>query len=607
LGGIGTGGAIHSYYYGLEGGVQDEVDQRVAELAPLFAQTDPPRLHGFHPDAKKVALETMLDEAGVDVRYGALLYDVATEAVPSSLPAKPGEKAQAMRRVSSVLAADAQGSCTYEAAVFIDATGDGDLAAMAGAPSRFGREGDGLPHAYSVVAGDVVTGEKAGPEVDARLLHHNFDAGYVDPNDPEDLTRARREGLRLYGWGDDDTGRNAPAYFAPILGLRNSRQIVGDATLTLADVVGSRRFPDAIAETFGHYDNHACDYQFESDEAVFWTWTLGHWRRVLGCEIPYGVMLPQGVEGVLIACRAISITQDAHYQFRMQKDMQRLGEVAGMAAAMAVQSKRTPRAIDIEALRAELVRAGALTPPGEEPLFVAKMAERLEASAQLPPPEAPTELAAQLEGEHADEALVRLTSVVATSPAATEALREAAGSSSPVVRFRASAALAMHHDPAAVPGLVGAVIDRLGLLHEKAVRQAPAWHSAVVLLGRLGAKESVDALVDVIEAADTPFAAFTAAVRALGRIGDPSAASALLQVADRRSDVPAYQESAKPSPGTASRHWSRQWQFDLALAQSLGQVGETRLDLVEPHLDDPRSLVRRQARLVQKDLADKRS
>ena len=73
LGGIGTAGAIHSYYYGLNGGVQDEVDARIAELTPLFCGKWDVR--GFHPEVKKQVLQQMVEEAGVEVAGGHAFGD----------------------------------------------------------------------------------------------------------------------------------------------------------------------------------------------------------------------------------------------------------------------------------------------------------------------------------------------------------------------------------------------------------------------------------------------------------------------------------------------------------------------------------------------------
>src|SRR5690606_29689073 len=88
-GGIGAGGGIHWYYYGVKGGLQEEVDQRTREIGPLFGPVA--QVQGFHPDAKKVMIEQMLHESGARLVTGATLYGVqkAGQSVSAALFATP--------------------------------------------------------------------------------------------------------------------------------------------------------------------------------------------------------------------------------------------------------------------------------------------------------------------------------------------------------------------------------------------------------------------------------------------------------------------------------------------------------------------------------------
>ncbi|NQT51354.1 FAD-dependent oxidoreductase, partial [bacterium] len=130
LGGVGTGGGIHSYYHGVKGGLQDEADTFLEELTPLFGP--PEKVNGFHPWAKQVVLELMAAEAGVEIAYDTMVTGVRTAPVPSALPAAAGDRSEAVRRITGVVGAGPEGNALYEAKVFVDGTGDGDVAAMAG-------------------------------------------------------------------------------------------------------------------------------------------------------------------------------------------------------------------------------------------------------------------------------------------------------------------------------------------------------------------------------------------------------------------------------------------------------------------------------------------
>ena len=586
LGGIGSAGGINSYYCGVGGGLQDAVDARVEDLTPLFCGDEAQR--GFHPEAKKVVLEAMAFEADVDVRYQTTLTRVDTEPLATRLPAAPASRPGV--RVVGLAAAGPEGAEAWKTSVVIDSTGDGDAAALAGAPFAFGREKDGLPHAYSLSAGMY--------RPDRGQHGANFDAGYCDPTDVEDMTRARRRALTFYRKETyDDESRLL--YMSPLLGLRQARQVLGDYTLTLADEIEGREFPDVIAYAKAHYDNHGRDYEFESDAACFYVWALGQWRRPIGCEVPYRCLLPRNVEGMLVACRAISLTQDAHHQLRMQNDMQRLGEAAGVAAAMAVKASVPPRHIDIRELQAKLVASGALGRPEPKPLPSPEGAGRAlhEASWKPPPPMggSASGLVSQLGGEAMPDAAWRL---LQKGPEARHALLAALGSDNSQERFAAAAVLAaMKRDEGA------AELRRLLRARDETGAEPwtpPRWFACIPLLRMAGAREALPDLIAVVEDPETPIDPFLAALQALGELGDASTVAVIEAVLDR-DDLPT-ERLLKGSNVVAKVTEDSRWQIDLTAARALAKLGVLRPDLAEKHLEDERVLVRRCAQRVLDEL-----
>lgn len=338
LGGVGTGGGIHVYWFGVPGGLQMSIDKRTRELMNSFSRGpfgDGP----FNPWAKAIALEEALADAGAHTMLGALMYEVEV---------RDGV-------VLRIKAATSSGIVSISAKSFVDGTGDGHLAASAGAAFTFGREGDGLLHAYSQSSGKLES-VQARP----RMRVVNFDAGFCDPTDVVDLTRARIEGVRQYVIPRPFTNYTRPTYIAPTLGLRQGRQILTDYVLTLDDQISRRRFADVIGYTASHMDNHAADFEFESDEAVFWLWANRQFNVPIACETNYRMLLPRGLENVWIGSRCLGVTQDAHYVTRMQRDMQRVGEAAGLAAAQAAMTGKTSRQISVDQLQSELARSKAL-------------------------------------------------------------------------------------------------------------------------------------------------------------------------------------------------------------------------------------------------------
>lgn len=319
LGGIGTAGGIHGYYWGVPGGLQSEIDKLTKNLMQQF---ETPLGQGplgdgpFNPWAKMIVLQQVFNEAGIDLHTDALLFDVLTQD----------------DRIISALIATPQGIKQINAKAWIDGTGDGDLCALAGAQFQLGRQHDGLLHAFSQSSG-CLRDLHGRP----RMRMVNRDAGYCDPTDPQDLTRARISGIAQYLINQQDNFTRT-TYIAPAIGLRQARHIVTRYTLTLDDQIMRRTFADTIGSSGSHYDNHATDNEFESDESLFWVWGIRQFMTQYGHEMPYGIIVPQGLDNVWIASRCLGVSQDAHHSCRMQRDIQRIGEAAGAAAALGVRN-----------------------------------------------------------------------------------------------------------------------------------------------------------------------------------------------------------------------------------------------------------------------------
>ena len=339
LGGVGTTGGIHVYWFGAPGGLQAELDDRTHTLMNDYGR-GPLGDGPFNPWAKLLAIEEMLDEEDIVIFRGALVFDVE----------------RVGRQIVAVHAATSDGVVRFEAMGFVDATGDGDLCALAGSGFALGRESDGLLHAYSQSSGRLRL-LHGSPRMD----HVNFDAGFCDPTDPEDLTRARLDGVRGYlvDGGFPEIGR--PTYIAPALGIRQGRLVETDYVLTLDDLVSRRRFSDAVGYTAAHFDNHATDMEFESDDAVLYQWVLEQSSTPIACELPYRVLLPTDLDNVWIGSRSLGLSQDAQYVTRMQRDIQRVGEVAGLAGALAVRDRVDARAVPIRELQSLLRKSSALS------------------------------------------------------------------------------------------------------------------------------------------------------------------------------------------------------------------------------------------------------
>lgn len=134
---------------------------------------------------------------------------------------------------------------------------------------------------------------------------------------------------------------------APKLGVRETRRIIGDYVLSGEDVKGGRSFPDSIGYARAPIDVHEAG---------------GEGGGIIGVEsgydVPYASLLPKDVEGILVAGRCMSVDEIAFGSTRNIPVCVLTGEAAGIAAAIAVQSKSTPRSVDISKIQSVLHQRG---------------------------------------------------------------------------------------------------------------------------------------------------------------------------------------------------------------------------------------------------------
>jgi hypothetical protein len=134
------------------------------------------------------------------------------------------------------------------------------------------------------------------------------------------------------------------------IGVRETRRIVGDYTLTAEDVLAGRKFEDAIACGAYPIDIH----DPVSERLVAKRLPEGEYYT-----IPYRCLLPKGGRNWLVAGRCISSTHEAFAAFRVSAIVMAIAQAAGTAAAMAARSGTSPRDVDVQVLRKTLLDRGA--------------------------------------------------------------------------------------------------------------------------------------------------------------------------------------------------------------------------------------------------------
>jgi hypothetical protein len=134
------------------------------------------------------------------------------------------------------------------------------------------------------------------------------------------------------------------------IGVRETRRILGEYQLTADDILEARKFPDVIARSTYPVDIH-------NPEGI--GTTLKRLPPGEAYDIPLRCLLPQRVEGLIVAGRCISGTHEAHSSYRVMPVSIATGHAAGVCAGLAVRDQKTPRAISASEVQAELIRQGA--------------------------------------------------------------------------------------------------------------------------------------------------------------------------------------------------------------------------------------------------------
>jgi glycine/D-amino acid oxidase-like deaminating enzyme len=273
---------------------------------------------------------------------------------------------------------------------FVDASGDADVAAMAGVPHDSPADGPvqsastlfkvanvDTERAAAVPKGELwglmreaaASGAYRLPRVegswhrtphDGVVLVHMTRIPNVDATDPAQLTAAELEGRRQVREYHRFLRDRVPGFeravivaTSPAIGIRESRRVHGNYRLTRDDVLDGRRFEDEIA---------LCGAPIEDHHAGGDTsWQHVGQGGVYG--IPYRALVPQRIEGLLVAGRCFSATHDAHASARSMATCMAMGQAAGTASAMAAADGKAPRTVDAAVLRARLQRDGALLEP----------------------------------------------------------------------------------------------------------------------------------------------------------------------------------------------------------------------------------------------------
>lgn len=349
-------------YKNLSAGIFAEFQERYRRLIPAGHKNQDP--NQYLTEYFKIMLDTAVEESGADILFHARLFQVKTE----------------QERIQTALFAVKSGVLEVSADFFIDATGDGDLLAYSGCEFMLGRESDHLCQPMTTcfravnVAEALLDQEMASlqalykqyrkegkiqnPREDL-LLFRGLGAGIIhfnstriirhNPVDPFELSRAeiqaRKQVMELFHFLQVHSKAFADSILVSVasdIGVRESRKLAGEHVLTADELKACTKFEDSIAA--GNYDIDI--HNPEGSGTSHYYFRPGEYYT-----IPYRSLLPKEFVNLLAAGRCISVTHEAQASVRIMPICCCLGEAAGTAAGLALNTGNDAKTLPIGELR----------------------------------------------------------------------------------------------------------------------------------------------------------------------------------------------------------------------------------------------------------------
>ena len=374
LGGMATVGLVNPFMgYKLRGGrltssVFNELIDRMEREGALDEGQ-----HVFDDEVMKFVLDEMIGQHNVTLLLHSFFFAVRVD--------KEGG-------IDCIHTVGKSGLLSVKGRVFVDSTGDGDLAARAGATIEKGREEDGLCQPMTLcfrvggISGEPpastlrnelteilleakAAGEVNQPREDVLVFPtlvpgaYHFNTTRVvrkDATDTISMTEAELEGRRQVRELLALFKRRAPRFrdaylmkMAAQIGVRESRRVMGEYVLDEADILEARKCDDGIARS-----RYSIDIHNPTGEGT----VIKHVPEGDYYEIPYRCLVPKVVDNLLVGSRCISSTHAAHSSLRIMPVVAGIGEAAGTAAAMAVAAGSTPREISGAKLKEQVLGRG---------------------------------------------------------------------------------------------------------------------------------------------------------------------------------------------------------------------------------------------------------
>lgn len=380
LGGLGTTGMVPAYATFSDGvnilcdGIGMEIRRRVSKAVAPETYWTP-----IDAEELKRTYDALVQEAGVEVLFFTTLADVIVSG----------------RHVDCAVLTSKRGLCAATADVFVDCSGDGMLAALAGGEFELGDEDGAVmpPTVCSLWAGvdpkqynGVSVAEHLEPAIadgvftfaDRHLtglfpkdtetyggnIGHIFDTDCLDETSMTQAMmwgrKSMEEYLKFYREYVPGCDHIELVATAPLLGVRESRRIKCDYMLGVQDFLERACFEDEIGRYCYPVDIHVMNTDEEEYKRFLEEYNKSlHYEKGESYGIPYRSLIPVSFDNVLTAGRCMGTDRQMEASIRVMPGCYITGQAAGIAAAMACDVGDDVRSVDVKKLQKALAENGA--------------------------------------------------------------------------------------------------------------------------------------------------------------------------------------------------------------------------------------------------------
>lgn len=282
-----------------------------------------------NPVAAAKVMDDLLLEAGVALYYGQPVVDVETED----------------NRIAGVWISSKAGLQCLRARLYLDCTGDGDLAHWAGAQTWAGDE-----------KGSFQPGTlRFYPAVDAqdRILNYGDNQNHValDVTDSDRITQAEIQSRRMIYAGMQEEGQRIMAV-APAVAPREGRRIAGLSVMNAEDYCDGVIFEDSVC-----YSHWFVDIHRDGQPAY-----IRYLRSEKTPTIRLSALISKDLSNLMMAGRCVSSDRETNSALRVKASCMAMGQAAGTAAALAIRDKKEIAALSAAQVKASLDAQGAIVP-----------------------------------------------------------------------------------------------------------------------------------------------------------------------------------------------------------------------------------------------------